>query len=315
MLKFGSVTIDVSHPRTFAGILAKGERGRYTAVFNDGFRSDEEVKIFSETYGAKIYNDLDEMIDNVDIGMVHSCNWDKHLGYIMHFVNKGKPVFVDKPIVGNLKECETLLELAKGGAKILGTSAMRFCKEVDEAKAKMKEMGCRPLHIATTIGVDEFNYAIHGIEMVSGLMECKPVSCRYIGTSCVDGRGESCETYYIKYENGASATCHMAGKKYVLSHTVIMTNSDQGESDIVFVPSIDTLYIGMLDRICESIENDTNTLSTMEEMVDSIKVLLAGRVSRNNGGEEISLDSPLLYDVSFDGHEFERGYAAAARKK
>ena len=315
MLKFGSVTIDVSHPKTFAKILCAGDRARYTAVFNDGFRSKEDVCAYAETYGVKIYDDLDEMIDNVDLGLVHSCNWDKHLDYIMHFVRRGKPVFVDKPLVGNLRDCEKLLELSKNGARILGTSAMRFCLEVTEAKKKMAEKGCRPLHVTTTIGVDEFNYAIHGIEMISGLMECRPISCRYIGTAQVDGKGEKCETYYIKYKNGASATCHMAEKKYVLSNTIVMTNCEEPESDIVFIPAIETLYDGLLDGICKSVETGENALSTMEEMIDSIKVLLAGRVSRNRAGEEISIDCPCLYEVRFDGNEFERAYSAAAMKK
>ena len=312
MLKFGSVTIDVSHPKTFAKTLLSGERARYTAVFNDGFRTEAELNTFSETYGAKIYDNLDKMIEDIDLGLVHSCNWDKHLDYIMHFVNAGKPVFVDKPLVGNLKDCEKLLKLVEGGARILGTSAMRFCAEVEAAKAKMRERGESPIHVVTTVGVDEYNYAIHAVELISGIMECRPISCRYIGEGRVSADGEKCETYFIRYENGATATYQSVGKKYVLSNTIVVTDSAQGESDMVFIPAIETLYDGLLDRICKSVETGENHLSTMEEMVDSIKVLLAGRVSRNNGGLEVSLDSPELYGVSFDGYEFERGYSAAA---
>ena len=318
MLKFGSVTIDVSHPKTFAKALLSGNRARYTAVFNDGFRTEQELEEFSKAYGAAIYGDLDKMISEIDLGLIHSCNWDKHLDYIMHFVRSGKPVFVDKPIVGNLADCEKLLKLSQEGAKILGTSAMRFCPEVEAAKAEMAKKGIRPLHVVTTVGVDEYNYAIHAVELIGGIMDCRPVSCRYIGSARISEGGEVAETYFIRYESGACATCHLVGKKYVLSNTVIITDSAEGESDIVFTPAIETLYDGLLDRICKSVETGENHLATMEETVDSIKVLLAGRVSRSNGGEEVSLDSPELYGVSFDGYEFERGYSAAAlaaRKK
>lgn len=315
MLKFGAVTIDVSHPKTFAKRLLSGERAHYTAVFNDGIRTKEELLDYVNTYGVKAYEDLDEMIDNIDLGLVHSCNWDKHIDYIMHFVNKGKPVFVDKPLVGNLKDCEKLLELAKGGARILGTSAMRFCPEVEDAKKKMREMGVKPLHTVTTVGVDEYNYAIHAVELLLGIAECRPLSCRYIGTAKKSESGEQCETYFIKFEDGTTATYHCVGEKYVMSNTVIITDSAEGDSDLVFIPAIDTLYDPMLDKICESVESGENALSTMESMVDAIKVLLAGRVSRNEDGAEISLDSKKLYGVSFDGYEFERGYEAAAHKK
>ena len=61
MLKFGSVTIDVSHPRTFAKVLAKGERARYVGVFNDCFRTNEEVKTFADTFGVKPFMVLFEV--------------------------------------------------------------------------------------------------------------------------------------------------------------------------------------------------------------------------------------------------------------
>ena len=53
----------------------------------------------------------------------------------------------------------------------------------------------------------------------------------------------------------------------------------------------------------------------MEEMVDALKVFFAGKVSKNEGGTVVSLDSPKLYDVSFDGYAFESAYAAAQKKK
>ena len=54
MLKFGAVTIDVSHPKTFSKVLLDGGRGKYTAVFNDGFRGEDEVSGFADSLGLKI---------------------------------------------------------------------------------------------------------------------------------------------------------------------------------------------------------------------------------------------------------------------
>jgi hypothetical protein len=69
-----------------------------------------------------------------------------------------------------------------------------------------------------------------------------------------------------------------------------------------------------MDRICDSVESGENRLATPEETIDALRVLFAGRVSRNEGGTEISVDSEKLYDVKFDGYEFERGYAAAQKR-
>ena len=312
MLKFGAVTIDVSHPSAFADKLLEGERARYTAVFNDGFRSEEEVLAFSEKYGAKIYKDLDEMIDNVDLGLVHCCNWDKHLDYIMHFVRKGKPVFVDKPIVGNLKDVKKLLELSKEGARILGTSALRYTYEIDEIKEKLKAEGASPIFVSTTVGLDEFNYAVHGVEHIAGIVDSRPISCRYVGSFQVetDAKGES---YYINYESGASAMFSIITSKPQRFHTTVITNKGSA-GDYCYTVDNYKFYQAMLDRVCDEMEGKPGRLATIEEMVYPILILLAGKASREAGGIEVALDSPLLENVSFDGYEFERGYSEAARK-
>ena len=44
MIKIGVVNIDTSHPKTFSQKLLAGERARYHAIYNDGFRGDDEVE-------------------------------------------------------------------------------------------------------------------------------------------------------------------------------------------------------------------------------------------------------------------------------
>jgi hypothetical protein len=83
----------------------------------------------------------------------------------------------------------------------------------------------------------------------------------------------------------------------------------------VFTPSLPTLYGNLMDRICTSVETGENALASMEDMVDALKVFFAGKVSKNEGGAEILLSSPKLYDVSFDGYAFETAYAASQKKK
>jgi hypothetical protein len=49
-------------------------------------------------------------------------------------------------------------------------------------------------------------------------------------------------------------------------------------------------------------------------MLIPIKAALACKASRLRGGAEISLDDPILEEISFDGYEFESGYAKNAKK-
>lgn len=312
MLKFGAVTIDVSHPAGFASKLLEGDRARYTAVFNDCFRTKEEVEAFSEQFDATIYDDLDEMIDNIDLGLIHCCNWDKHLDYVMHFVRKGKPVFVDKPIVGNMNDLRRIVELEKNGARILGTSALRYAYEVRDVKAKLEESGTEPIFVSTTVGVDEFNYAIHAVELICGIMPSDPVSCRFVGTSMVEGAYPA-ESYFVRFASGATAIYTAVDKKFLLCHTTVLTSGTMA-SDMNFTVNNLKLYDAMLPEICNAMEGLDSLLIPVSEMAKPIKVLLAGKASKENGGVEVALDSPLLEETSFDGYAFEEGYADAARK-
>ena len=152
--------------------------------FFDGFRTSHEIQKIE----AWDYKDLEEMVDKVDVGFVQSCNWDKHLSYAQPFIDRNKPVFIDKPIVGNLKDCRSLIELSKKGANILGTSALRYCDEVTRVQKALKEKELVPLHLDITVGVDEFNYAIHAIEAMTAIITAPPESARYISTATVNGK-------------------------------------------------------------------------------------------------------------------------------
>ena len=60
-------------------------------------------------------------------------------------------------------------------------------------------------------------------------------------------------------------------------------------------------------------EGKENPIASVEAITDAILMMLAGKVSRDRGGEVVKV-AELPEDVAFDGAEFERGYAAAAKK-
>ena len=130
MFRIGTVNIDTSHAPSFAEILLKGDEGKYTAIYNDAFRTDEEVNDFIEKFSLdKRYYDLAEMAKDIDIAFIQSCNWDNHVKQSMPFIEAGVPVFIDKPLAGNIADVKVFEDLAAKGKVILGTSAMRYTYE------------------------------------------------------------------------------------------------------------------------------------------------------------------------------------------
>ena len=110
IIRIGGVSIDVSHPKAFASNLEKYCMNmRYALEYDDGFRTKQELEWFKNRYGLDgIAQSIEEMAGQVDVGFIQSCNWDKHLDQAMPFIREGKPVFIDKPIVGSMKDIARL---------------------------------------------------------------------------------------------------------------------------------------------------------------------------------------------------------------
>ncbi|MDD3805843.1 MAG: Gfo/Idh/MocA family oxidoreductase [bacterium] len=308
MIRIGIINIDTSHPITFAEYLKKGKRARYTAIYNDGFRSEAEVEGFISKYGLeRRCSSIEELADCVDIGFVQGCNWDRHLSQAKLFLAGGKPVFIDKPIVGSLSDCLKLEELVAGGAVVLGSSSVRYANEITEFMSIPEEERGKVLNIYGTAGVDEFNYAIHIVEAIDALAGADALSTRFIGRGRLDGK--VCETFFVTFDNGITAaynTCHGLWQPF---EVVVMTTKTVHQFGI----DNKKLYGALLDRICDYMETGANRLAPVSRLTHAVKIMLAGRLSRENGGREVLLRNISENDPGFDGDKFEREYAAAAQ--
>jgi hypothetical protein len=309
MTKIGLVDIDVSHPKAFsAKIKELSLPMQYTGVVNYGFREQDEVEAFAASQGATVYQSIEEMVPAVDVGFVQSCNWDKHLEYAMPFIAAGKPVFLDKPMVGSLADVRRVRELVANGATILGSSAMRYAPELDAFLTRMREKDGKILHIFASCGIDEFNYGVHVAEIIHRVADAKCVSCQFVGKR-EECDGSYTETYFATFENGVVATytvCTPAHKTFEVS--IMATHT----SESFRLAPLDS-YGAMLTGLSDALEGKENPIASVEAITDAILMMLAGKVSRDRGGEVVKV-AELPEDAAFDGAEFERGYAAAAKK-
>jgi predicted dehydrogenase len=309
MISIGVVNIDTSHPLGFTGYLETGQRARYDAVYNDGFRGDDEVEAFITNHGLKKrYSSIDEMADNVDVGFIQSVNWDDHLRQAMPFINRGKPVFLDKPIVGNIRDCRKVEELAKAGAVILGSSSARYCQEIAAFNALPEEEKGKVVSVFATVGVDEFNYGCHVAEVIGGLLGPGAASNTFVGRAEMEGK--TCGTFFVRFDSGITATYHSFLGTWQPFEVVVMTTKT------AYQFRIDTtkVYGALLDRICDFLESGKRTLAPVEELTESVKIMLAGRISRESGSTEVRLSDIPENDPGFDGQAFAQGYAAASPK-
>jgi predicted dehydrogenase len=231
---------------------------------------------------------------------------DTHLDYAMPFIKKGKPVFIDKPLVGNLSDCEKVLELAKNGAIILGASSVRYCYEIKEfMRIPVEERG-EIISITATSGVDEFNYGIHVVEGINALAGSGAKSVKFIGRSQVDK--SYCESYCIEFEDGIMAVYHtMTGCWQPFVFTIITT-----KNTYYFKIDSSRLYNALVNEVCDYMENKPNHMATPEELVKSVRIMLAGKASREQNGATIKLSEIPEKLIGFNGTVFAKGYGDAS---
>ncbi|HOD92797.1 MAG TPA: Gfo/Idh/MocA family oxidoreductase [Clostridia bacterium] len=308
MIKIGGVNIDVSHPKAFATNLEiHNINMRYEYIFNDGFRSEDEVNWFIKRFNLNgRMHSIEEMADIVDIGFVQSCNWEKHIDQAMPFIEKGKPVFIDKPIVGSIKDIKRIEMLVKEGAKILGSSSLRYSKEIKGFLSKPAEERGDIISIFGTSGVDEFNYSVHIVEAMSALAGSSGKSCQYIGKG-TDGDKASCEMYSIEYENGIRGVYYSHLGKWQPFHITIMTTT----GTYSFVIDTNDLYRALLEAICDYMEGRQNVFADITTLTNCTKVMLCGKKSRDEKNGTVVYINDLTDNDKFDGYKFEKYYSSS----
>ena len=309
MVKIGLVNLDISHPKVWASQMEKYCMDiKYHYLCNKGFRKVDEEDWFVKRFELEGKTEtIEELAEKVDIGFVQSCNWDKHLEHAMPFIKKDKPVFIDKPLVGSVKDVKKVRELVKNGAKIIGSSSVRYAKEIREFLEKPIEERGEIISLFGTSGVDEFNYSVHIVEAFSGLTESKIVNNKFVGKSEKDGF--PCEIYTCEFENGVLGTYYVGSKQGRPFHIIIMTTKGTFHLDI----SVPDIYVNFIREIYKEYMGKKSEIADVEMILNCTEAMLCGQISRDKEDGKVIWVKDLPEDAKFDGNKFEEEYSATAR--
>lgn len=309
MLKIGCVTIDTSHPLGIAEKLeANGMDMRYEYLWDKCFRKPEEREWFVKRFGLKgEVDEIKDMVDKVDVGFIHSCDWEEHLDHAMPFIEAGKPVFIDKPLVGSVKDIARTRELVAKGAKIVGASSVRYAEEIQSFLNEPVEERGEVIAVMGTVGNNEFDYAIHVVEGMSELAGAKAKSAKYIGRGkTVDNI--SCEMYSIEFENGVRGVyTSKLGKPCPFIFTIITTKKPR-----FFQIANGKIMKALMDEIYSELSTGKSILTDVETLLNCSEIMLCCKKSRDElNGAEVTIDM-LTEDDKYDGRAFKAAYGANA---
>lgn len=188
-LRIGIIGLDTSHVPAFTKLLndpadkAHVAGGKVVAAFKGGSkdipsswdRVEGFTKTLQEKFGVKIYDSIEEMCKNVDAVLVESVDGRPHLAQARPVIKAGKPLFIDKPMAGSLRDALEIFRLAREArVPVFSSSSLRFAK--DTLAVRNGSVG-KVLSAETSSPAslephhpDLFWYGVHGVESLFTVM-------------------------------------------------------------------------------------------------------------------------------------------------
>ncbi|MDQ3688078.1 MAG: Gfo/Idh/MocA family oxidoreductase [Acidobacteriota bacterium] len=210
-LRLGMIGLDTSHVIRFAELLNDPTRpghvpgARIVAAYKGGSPDVKESATRIERFTAEIrdkwkielVDSIEELCRKVDAVLLMSVDGRKHLPQVRPVFAAKKPVFIDKPFTGSLRDAREIVRLAReSGVPFFSSSPRRFSADIQSLKQNADVGEVRgaftygPSPIETYIP-DLFWYGIHSVEALYTLMGpgCESVTRVHTdGTDVVVGR-------------------------------------------------------------------------------------------------------------------------------
>lgn len=147
MYRIGIIGTENSHALAFSKIinLPDPHTGKMTypdarvvGVFGD---TENSRAIIAEAKADFITENADDFFGKVDAMLITNRKGSLHTQYAMPFIEKGMPLFIDKPFTSDVGEAEKLIEAAKkSGSKLCGGSGCKLAYDAAILKNNVREL-------------------------------------------------------------------------------------------------------------------------------------------------------------------------------
>ena len=188
-LKLGMIGLDTSHVIAFTGLLNKTNSkdhvpgGKVVAAFKGGSpdvqsshtRVEGYTKQLQEQFGVKIVDSIEELCSQVDAVLLESVDGRPHLEQARPVIKARKPLFIDKPVAGSLRDAMEIYRLAKeNNVPVFSSSSYRFHEGLIELKKSevgeiRNVISYGPAHLEPH-HPDMFWYGVHPTEALFTIM-------------------------------------------------------------------------------------------------------------------------------------------------
>lgn len=148
-LRLGLIGLDTSHVIAFTKLINDPNDpnhvpgGKVVVAFKGGSpdiessasRVEGYTKQLQDQFGVKIVDSIEELCREVDAVLLESVDGRPHLAQIRPVLEARKPVFIDKPVAGSLRDAIEIYRLAQErNVPVFSSSAYRFYTSLTDLK-------------------------------------------------------------------------------------------------------------------------------------------------------------------------------------
>ena len=187
-IRVGIIGLDTSHVVAFTKILNDSNAAPdvadclVVAAYPKGSPDIEssvsrvpEYTMELKKLGVEIVDSIEVLLPKVDAVLLETNDGRPHLDQARPVIKARKPLFIDKPIAGSLKDAIAIFQEAKqAGVPIWSSSSLRYGKQTQAVRAGsigtvMRAETSSPASLEKT-HPDLFWYGIHGVESLYTVM-------------------------------------------------------------------------------------------------------------------------------------------------
>lgn len=290
-LRIGIIGCDTSHVTAFTEALnddsAKGHiaGARVVGAFKGGSpdvkaswsRVEQFSKTLQEKYHVTFYDTIEGLCQQVDAVLLESVDGRPHLAQAGPVLRAHKPLFIDKPMAGSLRDAAEIFKLAKEqGVPVFSSSSLRFA--ANSQTVRHGSLG--KVAYAETYGPcelephhpDLFWYGIHGVESLYTVM----------GTGCQTVQRDTTPDGKIEVIGIWSG-----GRKGVYREAKEYHGFARGEKGEAPVGSFDG-YLPLVAEIMTFFKTGVAPVKP-EETLEMLAFMEAADQSKRQGGPPVSL--------------------------
>jgi len=188
-IRLGIIGLDTSHVTAFTELLnnpaAKDHvpGAKVVAAFKGGSadipssigKVEEYTTVLRDKYGVKIYDTIEQICAEVDAVLIESVDGRPHLEQARIVIAAKKPLYIDKPVGGTLRDALEIFRLAEAaGVPIFTSSSLRFGRSTQAVRGgsigKVQSAETTsPAHLEEH-HPDLYWYGVHGCESLFTVM-------------------------------------------------------------------------------------------------------------------------------------------------